>query len=124
MYGGSNRELHFGFDPDQRHTRTLHKRPPLTRTLNDLAQWAFGPDGLPSLEVIAFGDFSYNGRYAWGNVILSRKRGRQCEFHKDSKWPCHCVFEYIEDDDAISWDLLDEYSDMLEACPMEPLFDD
>ena len=29
----------------------------------DFADWAFGPNGLPRLEVLAFGDFSYEKRY-------------------------------------------------------------
>jgi hypothetical protein len=29
----------------------------------DFADWAFGPNGLPKLEVLAFGDFSYQERH-------------------------------------------------------------
>jgi hypothetical protein len=44
----------------------------LTDSLENLAQWAFGPEGLLYLEVIAFGDFSYEGRYAKSQVFLVR----------------------------------------------------
>ena len=49
----------------------------LIEQLHDLAQWAFGPQGLPSLEAIICGDFSYDGRYDDSNVFLSRSGGQK-----------------------------------------------
>jgi hypothetical protein len=40
--------------------------------LAQFAQWAFGPTGLPTLRVIAYGDFSYEGRFARHNVLLCK----------------------------------------------------
>ena len=39
------------------------------------AEWAFGPSGLPALQVLAFGDFSHNDRYP-GQQFLVRRKGR------------------------------------------------
>jgi hypothetical protein len=36
------------------------------------ADWAFGPDGILSLQFLVFGDFAHNGRYAKYNVLLCR----------------------------------------------------
>lgn len=36
------------------------------------ANWAFGPNGLPTLQVLAFGDFSYNGRSHIHNKLFCR----------------------------------------------------
>lgn len=38
-----------GFDPCVVTAEELHR----------FAEWAFGPDGLPELQVFAFGDFSH-----------------------------------------------------------------
>ncbi|KAH8744519.1 hypothetical protein F5882DRAFT_313130, partial [Hyaloscypha sp. PMI_1271] len=34
--------------------------------------WAFGPRGLPTLEVLAFGDFSHVGPFDVHNKLLCR----------------------------------------------------
>jgi hypothetical protein len=41
--------------------------------LQDLAPWAFGPDGLLSLELLAYGDFSYEGRSDASQALLVKK---------------------------------------------------
>ncbi|KAJ5146632.1 uncharacterized protein N7515_001196 [Penicillium bovifimosum] len=40
----------------------------------DFADWAFGPTGLPRLEVLAFGDFAYDERYRKQRFLARRKR--------------------------------------------------
>ena len=40
--------------------------------LVEFASWAFGPYGLPGLQVIAFGDFSHRPRFDWTHVLLCR----------------------------------------------------
>ncbi|RDK41038.1 hypothetical protein M752DRAFT_284537 [Aspergillus phoenicis ATCC 13157] len=39
-----------------------------------LVQWAFGPAGLPALQILAFGDFSHGDRYREQQVLLRRKK--------------------------------------------------
>ncbi|KAI9784369.1 MAG: hypothetical protein M1816_000893 [Peltula sp. TS41687] len=41
--------------------------------LAEFAQWAFGPTGYPALQVLAYGDFSYEGRYERYNLLLCRR---------------------------------------------------
>jgi hypothetical protein len=38
--------------------------------LEEFANCAFGPDGLPTLKLLAFGDFSYDGRFHASNKLL------------------------------------------------------
>jgi hypothetical protein len=42
--------------------------------VRDFAKWAFGADGLPELQVLAFGDFAltYLGRDVEGNRLYCR----------------------------------------------------
>lgn len=42
----------------------------LQHTFQSLAQWAFGPDGPPFLEAVAYGDFAHEGRANGENLIL------------------------------------------------------
>ena len=42
------------------------------RELLEFAQWAFGSDGLPNLQIIAYGDFSHNGRYTKHTELFCR----------------------------------------------------
>jgi hypothetical protein len=36
------------------------------------AQWAFGPSGLPDLQVLAYSDFFHEGRYKWQNLLFCK----------------------------------------------------
>lgn len=90
--------------------------PKLKRKFQDFAQWAFGPYGLPSLRIIAFGDFSYGGRYHQHNVLLCR--------NTSPSWSGDKNFRHLTEEDHSLWDLLKTYSDVLEACPTGNLFDD
>ncbi|OAL51397.1 hypothetical protein IQ07DRAFT_631268 [Pyrenochaeta sp. DS3sAY3a] len=87
----------------------------LTARLHNLAQWAFGPQGLPSLEAIICGDFSYDGRYHQSNVFLSRNYGHQ---QHDCAGQ---TFRQLSQDDQQRRELLGEYKDMISACPATPL---
>lgn len=82
----------------------------LSRSLQELAQWAFGPDGLPSLRVIACGDFPHEGRYRRHNVLLCRDSGSS-----DEGLPFRRVVD--TEMDQLLLDLFEEYSDFLQACP-------
>jgi hypothetical protein len=44
----------------------------LPTDLRDFCNWAFGPDGVSSLQVFAFGDFSFSGRYEEHNHLFCR----------------------------------------------------
>ncbi|TIC93708.1 hypothetical protein CH35J_009063 [Colletotrichum higginsianum] len=88
-------------------TGAHHLRPRFRR----FAEWAFGPGGPPSLRAIAYGDFTHGGRDGEGNIIVCRSAGGGAGFRE-------C------DRDSRQWDdLVDEYRDMLEACPTQRLLD-
>ncbi|KAH7067917.1 hypothetical protein FB567DRAFT_541451 [Paraphoma chrysanthemicola] len=92
----------------------------LKRSFQDLAQWAFGSEGLLSLEVIALGDFSYGGRYAETQLVFVRNAGQgECK---------HCVngitFRQILPVDSRQKDLIENWDDFLAACPSTRILDD
>lgn len=94
----------------------------LTEHFHDLAQWAFGPEGLSSLRVIAYGDFSHKGRYARSNLFLSRNVGARryrVHRHEDMLGGCLGGGELREERELVC-----KYVEMLEACPIDPLFED
>ncbi|KAI8652008.1 hypothetical protein NCS56_01417400 [Fusarium sp. Ph1] len=74
------------------------------------AEWALGPDGIPSLDIIAFGDFAYGGLTKGCNVLLGRSTGGTSNFRmlhaKAGEWK----------------DALDKYHVAMGACPVEHLF--
>lgn len=85
--------------------------------LRRLAKWAFGPDGIPSLDVIACGDFAHGGRPPEKvdsvDVILCRpEAGSQEGFRILNRFDDECREEREE--------IIDEYRDFLGACPVDP----
>jgi hypothetical protein len=40
--------------------------------VRDFAEWAFGPDGLPELQLFAYGDFSCPGLFDEYNALFCR----------------------------------------------------
>ncbi|PWY88399.1 hypothetical protein BO70DRAFT_331792 [Aspergillus heteromorphus CBS 117.55] len=62
--------------------------------LEPIAQWAFGPCGYLNLQVLAFGDFSYDGYYNEYNILLCR----------DGDY-----YRRMTSADVRYWDLLREY---------------
>jgi hypothetical protein len=38
-----------------------------------IAEWAFGPTGLPNLQILAFGDFSHKERFQKQQFLIRRK---------------------------------------------------
>lgn len=86
--------------------------------LSRLAEWAFGPDGIPSLEVIACGDFAYRGRpsgFKRVDVILCRPAVGSEEGFR--------ILDRFDDSSSEEREeIIDTYRDFLEVCPVEPLF--
>src|SRR5450432_735192 len=102
--------------PNQKTTKKSYKH--AERSCNELPyrsahcrffRWAFGSNELPNLQIIAFGDFSYEGRFAKGNMLLCRDRS----FLKG--------YRDMDDQDTECWELLDLHKDMISACPFESL---
>ncbi len=73
-----------------------------------LADWAFGADGLPALQILAWGDFSFDRRFAADQLVLCR--------HENSYRP-------LPRADALVQGVAADYADLLLACPSERLMD-
>lgn len=57
-----------------------HNKPLINMdSLLDLAVWAFKPDGLPNLKVLAYGDFSHSPRYKWTQILFYRNNNKSNE---------------------------------------------
>ncbi|KAI1278177.1 hypothetical protein F5Y07DRAFT_360976 [Xylaria sp. FL0933] len=68
-------------------------------------EWAFGLNGLPSLQVVAFGDFSTSDAHSKHNIIACRDTNESTRFQIIS--PSHPKM----------YTILLEYGDVLRACP-------
>jgi hypothetical protein len=89
------------------------------------AQWAFGSDGLTALQVLAFGDFSFRGRFPDQHVLLSRMEqttsGRANDRLSQSTDVSQLAFRRVTNDDTCLQALVDAQCDLLEACPVDSL---
>lgn len=82
-----------------------------TYELFEFARWAFGSNGLPRLQILAFGDFSYDVRHLREHVVLCRQRiGSRHGFRLASR------------ENVISLGGIDKPFDFLGACPKDPLY--
>lgn len=96
-----------GFDYRPRHPITGERTSPQIPTpLLWFAEWAFGPDGPPLLEAVAYGRFSHGGRTHADNLILCPTRDWFRTVPRDSH-------EWVG--------IVAKYRNVLEACPVEPL---
>jgi len=81
--------------------------------LEAFANWAFGPDGFPRLQVLASGDFAYGNRFIDTHTLWCRNtRGS-----KSKK-----TWRTVEQSDLAENELIDANMDMMSACPVSPLF--
>lgn len=93
------------------------------REFVSFSQWAFGPTGLPSLQILAFGDFSHQGRYRQQQFLVRRKNGERdgpakrlccCKHDCSDGW----MFEVASMDDSSLWDGLPlDGPRFLSTCP-------
>ena len=77
------------------------------------ADWAFGHDGFPNLQVLASGDFSHGNRFADTRTLWCRSK---CSLGDSRAW------RKIDHCDIIENKLVDANMDMLSACEVQPLF--
>ncbi|PHH76230.1 hypothetical protein CDD80_1716 [Ophiocordyceps camponoti-rufipedis] len=94
---GSHAYLHVYFN---RPGATLKKK------FTDLAEWAFGPRGIQSLQVIAYGEFALG--YPWPGHSLFLVRNRRAAGGYDE----------VQVEDDLGRRLCIEYKLTLEACPL------
>jgi hypothetical protein len=86
--------------------------PRLRPEFHRFAEWVFGPQGIGSLQLLAVGDFAYSGRIRSlqeETLILCRNTGdgSMSNFR-------------INPVDGSEAEVLHEYRDALEACPVGP----
>ncbi|KFY47342.1 hypothetical protein V494_00025 [Pseudogymnoascus sp. VKM F-4513 (FW-928)] len=77
------------------------------QALLKFARWAFSSEGIPELQILAWGDFSHDGRWGESNVILCRDQSFE---------PTGTNFRRLRDSDLNYWDMIDGNMDMLSAC--------
>ena len=109
--------------------------PYLPEDLRTFATWAFGPTGLPKLQILASGDFFHKGRFDERKVLLCRRSSAASDSDTESETepepatgsrgrktaPPHPPFRIMRKRDWGLWDGISGGFAMLEACPLEPL---
>ena len=100
----------------------------LPTELREFTNWAFGPHGLPTLEVLAFGDFSYDGRFDVRNKLFCRHTRSTGYPGDDTSQQIHdkllLTFRPVRENDRKLWDLIDRNTEFLKACPTDSILDD
>ncbi|KAF7589640.1 hypothetical protein BBP40_004013 [Aspergillus hancockii] len=97
---------------------------PEAREFLAFAEWAFGPTGLPTLQVLAFGDFSRGERYRRQQFVVRRNayadRCRYGTHDVEDGFP----FRTADATNSLLWDDLPISGlDFLSACPGSGLFE-
>lgn len=90
------------------------------------AEWAFGPEGLPSLQILAFGDFSFEDRYQKQQLLMRRKYGKRMRSRETSRGT---FYDNTSDRnfclaDVAEWDSIQvNGSNFLSVCPESGLME-
>ena len=92
--------------------------------LSTFASWAFSPHGLPNLQVLAYGDFSYDGRYVENTFIFGRD-GFVLSAQKPTFWAAAPKtdggFSLLGKEERN--EVMARYGNFLEACPVDSLLE-
>lgn len=88
-----------------------------------LAQWVFGPNGIRSLRLLAYGDFSEDGHFQPSNLLLCRQDPpREDVFLGTDDASKHFSFREVrQSEDTELWELYEREKWVLEACPRDSL---
>lgn len=96
--------------------------------LLEFANWAFGPNGLPTLEVLAFGDFSHDSRFHAHNKLFCRHtqsiRNLENDTFQQSEDELILTFRSMRGDDRELLDLINRNTEFLDACPTDSIIND
>ncbi len=103
--------------------------PVLDRAPEDLlefASWVFGNEGIPSLQVLAYGDFSFGGRFENHSFIFCRGEweleGEPKENGEGGDIRFRTLpFRLLRDGDAEMKELVSENRDFLTTCPTDTI---
>lgn len=96
------------------------------KNLLAFADWAFGPSGFRSLQILAYGDFSYSGRYALQllfrrSTVFEVSLGQSGEVPSDAGEEIPPTFHMMANADKTLWDLTEVPEDVLGSCPVDDL---
>ena len=87
----------------------------LNKDLPYVAQQMFGPNGLPKLQILAYGDFSYGSRFEDSSILLCRNDVASVKSGKAVR----LNFRKLRPEDLALQDLLSRHMPTLEACPVD-----
>lgn len=87
----------------------------LSEGLYNTAQWAFGPEGISSLDVIGFGDFTGDGPHKRFNIILLRNTDPVQQGEDETKR--RRAFRLMRSNDVGDLALFDKYAEAFGCCP-------
>jgi hypothetical protein len=101
--------------------------PQLGASFVKFAQWAFGPEGILSLRLLAYGDFSYNGRFGVATLLLCRREVPEALSRRGGRSTRSSerflrFREVKEREDWELWELYERELGILAACPTDTLF--
>lgn len=89
----------------------------------NLAQWVFGPNGIRSLRLLAYGDFSEDGRFQPSTLLLCRRDPPRDDgfLGIDDASKQFSFREVRQGEDTELWELYEREKQVLEACPRDSL---
>ena len=82
--------------------------------VEDFADWAFGPDGLPELLVLAYGDFAFRDKFKKENALYCRNETLAQSDNASN-------FRNLEPSDKHLWNWVQDNMETLSACPYRAL---
>jgi hypothetical protein len=86
------------------------------------AEWAFGPTGFPKLLILAYGDFSYDGRYGKSQVLFCRNSlptpDTEGDLFTQSEFLSGPSFRIMSKNDEYLWDRIGRGSEVLSVGPV------
>ena len=94
--------------------------PMLQAPFADFAQWVFGPDGVRSLRLFAYGDVSYDGRSKDEMLLFCR---REPPSGTEDTGQFVYFRQVRRGEDAELWGLFERERHVLEVCPCDSLID-
>lgn len=87
------------------------ERRPFQPKFRHFANWVFGPNGIPSVQVVVYGDFANDNRGQRTNIVLCRSLDEAMAFRS---------LRFFERD---CQEALRPYLEELKACPAGPLLE-
>ena len=88
--------------------------------LLEFVDWAFGLKGLPELDILEYGDFSYRGRQP-DTLLCRSQRLKQIMAGTKTTLASKPPYRQVTKEDVRLWKVVEDNLDLLEACPEDYL---